>query len=129
MSRRRWSLTGALLLPLGAVGCKSTELLMVNDLGEDAIASLQGPGTIKPDPATLPVANTGRAVFKVQTPNDDLPANYQWQAAGRIGTVVVGKDTPSRQIVNLSTGERASGTAVGMQGRHGSPSVDVRVKP
>ena len=125
---RRWVLTGCSLLALATAGCKSTEVLVVNDLGEDAITSLQGPGTIKPDPATLPVHNSGRAVFRVETPPADLPADYQWQAAGRTGTIVVSKDTPSRQIVNLSTGERISGTAVGMQGQQRS-SVDVRVKP
>jgi len=126
MSTRGWLLTGCAVLALAAAGCKSTEVLMVNDLGEDAIASLQGPGTIEPNPPTLPVANAGRAVFKVQTPNEDLPANYEWRAAGRTGTIVVTKESPKRQVLNLSTGERVSHVSVGGQAK---PSVEVKVKP
>ncbi len=126
MMPSRWFLAGGALFVLGAVGCKSTEMMMVNDLGEDVVVSLQGPGTIKPDPPAMPLANAGKGVFKIETPNTELPADYQWQAAGRTGTIVVTKDSPKRQVLNLSTGERVSSVAVGA---HAKPSVEVKVKP
>jgi hypothetical protein len=102
---------------------------MVNDVGQDAMVTLQGPGQIRPNPPTLAVANTGKGVFRVNTPNGDLPANYEWQAAGRTGTIVVTKDTPGRQVLNLSTGEPVTRTTIDVQGKRASPSVEVEVKP
>jgi hypothetical protein len=129
MNTRQWLLRGCMAACLGAVGCKTTEVMMVNDLGEDAVVSLQGPGHIRPDPPSLPVANTGRAVFKVQTPSDDLPANYEWQAGGRTGTIVVTDKTPKRQVLNLSTGELVSRATIDVKGSRAAGPVDVKVHP
>lgn len=97
-------LTVLMGLVLVVVGCKTTELMVVNDTGQDVQVTLQGPGKILPNPPTLSVVNSGKAVFKIETPDGKLPANYQWQGAGRIGTIVIAKDTPDRVIYNLSTG-------------------------
>jgi hypothetical protein len=129
MITSRWLLVSCVAAFLGMVGCASTEVMMVNDLGEDAMITLQGPGQIRPDPPSLHVANMERAVFKVETPPGDLPANYEWQAGGRTGTIMVTKDTPKRQILNLSTGLPASRTTVDVTRRSASPNVDVTVKP
>lgn len=116
MKADRWILMSCAALALAVAGCKSTEVVMVNDLGEDAVVTLQGPGQIKPSPPSLAVTNTEKAVFKVQTPLGKLPADYEWQAGGRAGTIVVSENSPDRQMVNLSTGKHA-------------PEVSVKVKP
>ncbi len=123
---RRWVI-GCAALSLALTGCKSTEVMMVNDLGEDTMVSLQGPGEVHPNPPVLPVAKMGKGVFKLQTPNSKLPANYEWQAGGRIGTIVVTDESPSRQIHNLSTGTPASQAKVRVRGG-GRPAKDVNVE-
>ncbi len=129
MDTRRWFVTACTALALGAFGCRSTEILMVNDVGEDAIVSLQGPGKIEPNPPALAVANAGTAYFTVQTPPEDLPANYQWQAVGRTGTIIITKETPTRVVQNLSTGQLTSHGVVGRPSENPKPSVDVKLKP
>jgi hypothetical protein len=129
MNTNRWFLMGCAAAFLGIAGCRSTEVMMVNDLGEDTMVTLQGPGQINPDPPSLRVANMEKGVFKVQTPPGELPANYEWQAGGRTGTIVVTSDTPKRQVLNLSTGVPVSRTTVDTKGRRAAPSVDVTVKP
>ncbi len=127
MKTGQWLLMSGVAVFLLA-GCRSTQLMMVNDLGEDAVVSLQGPGQISPDPPTLEVANTGNGVFKLETPVGDLPANYQWQAGGRTGTVIVTDNSPKRQVLNLSTGVPAARTVIEQRGG-ASASVDMRVNP
>ncbi len=129
MGIRRWLLMASALVALFLIGCKATEMVIVNDLGEDAVVTIQGPGHIKPNPPTLPVANAGRGIFKIETPESKLPADYVWQAAGRTGTVVVSKDSPEQQVLNLSTGQKVPGQVIGPGGGGGrSPSVDVKVR-
>ncbi len=129
MRTNRWLLMSGVAVFLVLLGCRSTEVMMVNDLGEDAMVTLQGPGQIKPDPPSLPVANDGKGIFMVETPAGDLPANYEWQAAGRTGTVVVTDRSPHRQVLNLSTGIPVSRTTVDVKSNRATPPVDVRVTP
>jgi len=108
MSRHRglWVVC-SVVLPLWAAGCKTTELTVINDTDADAHVSLEGPGIIQPD-STLPVASSGEALFTVMTPHSKLPANYEWQGAGRAGTIVVDKQSDAEQILHLSTGAEAT---------------------
>ncbi|MCE5325428.1 MAG: hypothetical protein LLG01_03335 [Planctomycetaceae bacterium] len=88
-------------------GCKTSTIMFVNDTGSDSEVALRGPGKIEPTPPVLPVASHGTASFTVTTNPSDMPADYVWQAAGRTGTVVVSKQSPDHQIVNLATGKPA----------------------
>ena len=120
-----WLLTGVAAV-LVLAGCsKTTQLMVVNDTGIDAQVSLQGPGTITPSPAVLPITNGGKGMFKVETPDGKLPASYQWQGAERTGTVVISKDTQDQVIFNLSTGKPANTKVTVEPGR----STSVKVGP
>ncbi|MCE5277517.1 MAG: hypothetical protein ABFD92_13865 [Planctomycetaceae bacterium] len=111
MNARMLSLAVLAGLAMILGGCKTSNIMFVNDTGRDTEVSLQGPGKIEPTPPILPVANRGTASFTVTTDPADMPANYVWQAAGRRGTVVVSKQSPDHQIVNLATGTASDSTA------------------
>ena len=108
MNRKQWLTVGCALLFFVLLGCKMTELTVINDTERDAQVSLQGPGDIEPKPAVLPIASNGKGVFKIQTPSEKLPANYEWNGAGRNGTLLVGKDSPTQRFVHLATSKESA---------------------
>ena len=82
-------------------GCQRTEVVFINDLDRDVQVTLDGPGDVKPD-QPLPVSRNGQALYVVNTPTSELPANYRWQAGDQMGSVVIESGSPNRVTVHIT---------------------------